>query len=130
MPSPVTRRTIAIVEDEPTLRKALSRLLRLHGYAVQQYASPAEFLHAAGMSNASCVLIDVQLGQASGLDLARTLASNGFTSPIIFMSGSGEDALRQECIAFGCAAYLRKPLGERKLLDAIEDAIAGTSSRT
>jgi FixJ family two-component response regulator len=116
--------TIGVVDDEPGLSKALARLLRTHGYRVELFASTADVLKGARASKAACLLVDLQIGENSGLDLARALSRAGFKFPIVFMSASDDDTLRQQCIDFGCAGYLRKPFLERQLTDAVARAIA------
>jgi FixJ family two-component response regulator len=120
--------TIGVVDDEPGLAKALARLLRSHGYRVELFASTDDVLKGAKTSKAECLLVDLQIGERSGLGLARDLARAGFNFPIVFMSASDDDTLRQECIDFGCAGYLRKPFLEQQLMEAVAQAI-GTDAR-
>jgi FixJ family two-component response regulator len=121
--------TIGVADDEPGLRQALARLLRSHGYVPEVFESAAEVMRAATTSKAACLLLDLQFGETSGLDLARQLHEAGVALPIIFMSASDDDVLRQECIDFGCAGYLRKPFFEQQLLDAIVQAIEADPRR-
>jgi len=115
--------TIAIVEDDPSLRKALGRLLRGSGYRVQLFASGEAALKGLPGSQVCCVLIDCQLGSISGVELARQLCLAGIQLPIIFMTGSDNDDMRREAMGLGCVAYLNKPFVESQLLDAIASAI-------
>jgi FixJ family two-component response regulator len=119
--------TIGVLDDEPGLAKALARLLCSHGYRVELFASAADVLKSAQTSKAACFLFDLQIGHTSGLDLARDLSRAGVKTPIVFMSASDDDTLRQQCIDFGCAGYLRKPFLEQQLLGAVARAI-GTAS--
>jgi FixJ family two-component response regulator len=121
--------TIGVVDDEPGLSKALARLLRVHGYRVELFASSADVLKGAKASKAACLLVDLQIGEMSGLDLARDLSRAGFKFAIIFMSASDDDSLRKQCIDFGCAGYLRKPFLERQLIEAVARAIGTTARR-
>lgn len=111
--------TVAVVDDDPSVRKALGRLLSAIGHRPVLFPSAAEFLGAAATSDATCVLIDINLGATFGLDLARELSAAGFKFPIIFMSSTDDDSIREQCLDFGCIAYLRKPFSEARLLDAI-----------
>ncbi len=116
--------TIALVDDDPTVRKALARLLSVLGYHPVVFASAAEFLSAAATSEAACLLIDIHLGETLGLELARQLSAAGFRFPVIFMSGSDDDTIREQCMDLGCVAYLKKPFPEGLLLDAIANGTA------
>src|ERR1043166_1408400 len=121
---PMTEHTVAVVDDDPSVRKALARLLSAVGHRPVLFASAAEFLSTAATNKAACVLIDINLGAMSGLDLGRELSLAGFHFPIIFMSSMDDDSIRERCLDFGCIAYLRKPFSEARLLDAIMHATA------
>jgi FixJ family two-component response regulator len=119
----IRQHTIAVVDDDPALRKALARLLTEHGYRVELFASGWDFLSAAATSEATCVVIDVHLGDASGLDLARQLSAFGLRLPTIFISGSDDESVRTQCVHLGCIAYLQKPFSDDRLIHAISMAI-------
>ena len=124
---------IAIVEDDESLRNVLQRLLSALEYRVECYASAREFLHAAVKSEATCLLIDVELGAASGVNMVRELYASGSKPPVIFMSGSTDEAIRRRCTEFGCAAFLRKPFTAIELIGALASVHGpspGTPSRT
>ena len=114
--------TIAIVDDDPSMLKALGRLLVESGYCVELFASFPDVLKQIPGSKAMCILIDCQLGQFSGIELARQLNASGFVIPIIFMTASDDDNVRQQALAIGCAAFLRKPFLHTQLLEAVNDA--------
>ena len=115
--------TIAVVDDDPSLGRALTRLLSVFGYAVELFASSSEFLRVAARSQADCLVVDIDLGDGSGLDMVRRLSSSGFRIPIIFMSGSQDDSVLVQCRELGCIAFLRKPFAHSLLMDAIAKAI-------
>jgi FixJ family two-component response regulator len=119
--------TIAVVDDDPSVRKALARLLAVFGYRAELFASAEAFLDAAPASDALCLLVDVKLGPMSGLDLARRLAADGFDVPIVFMTGSEKDVVRLQCLDFGCIAFLQKPIPEARLMDAVARAVGATN---
>jgi len=114
---------IAVVEDDAGIRRALERLLTSWGYGVELYGSAEEFIRAATSSVAACVLVDIQLGDVSGVELGRHLSSNGFTFPIIFMTGSQDETFRRQALDLGCVAYLLKPLQAQQLKEALDLAI-------
>jgi len=111
--------TVAVVDDDPSMLKALGRLLLESGYGVELFASFADVLKQIPSSKARCILIDCQLGQFSGIELARQLNASGFVFPVIFMTASDEDCVRQQAMAIGCAGFLRKPFLMHQLLEAV-----------
>ena len=117
---------IAVVDDEPGVRKALARLLSAFGYRVESFASAEEFLSAAPTSKATCLIVDFNLGDVSGLELARRLSKAGFDFPIIFVTGSADHTVQMQCMEFGCAAFLHKPFPEDRLMQAIKEATQST----
>ena len=114
--------SIAVIDDEPGVRKALARLLSAFGYCAESFASAEEFLSAAPTSKATCLIVDFNLGVVSGLELARRLSKAGFDFPIIFVTGSADDTVRLQCMEFGCVAFLHKPFPEDQLMQAVKKA--------
>jgi FixJ family two-component response regulator len=112
-------RTIAIVDDNPSLLQGLSRLLSAHGFRVQTFASAELFLKDITKCEADCLLLDIHLAGISGIDLQRQLTSSGTDLPVIFMTGIDTAATRQEAFDAGCVAYLKKPFLAKLLIDAI-----------
>ena len=110
---------IAVVDDDVKLGKALGLLLKTEGYAVELFVSAEQFLDRAPFLDPCCVLVDIDLGSSSGLDMARELVASGFDCPIIFMTGSTNDALSSECANLGGVALLRKPFARDRLMGAI-----------
>jgi len=112
-------RTIAVVEDDPSMLKGLSRLLSAHGFRVLGFTSAESFLDDVAQSEAACLVVDIHLGGISGIDLKRRLIASGSDFPVIFMTAVDSEATRQEAVEAGCVAYLRKPFLARLLIDAI-----------
>jgi FixJ family two-component response regulator len=117
------RTTVAVVDDDFMMRKATAILLSALGYCTELFASAEEFLDAAMRSEASCLVVDIRLGDISGVELGRQLTANGFKFPIIFMTASDDEAIRNSAMQAGCVAYLRKPFPADELIDAIVRAI-------
>lgn len=115
--------TIAVVDDDPGVRKALERLLSVLGYRVELFASAAEFLRSAATSSAECLIVDIRLGDECGLDLARRLFEASFRVPVVFITGSLDHTIRMRCMELGCVAFLQKPIAEARLMDAIAMAL-------
>jgi FixJ family two-component response regulator len=119
--------TIAVVDDDPHLGKALARLLSVLGYRVELFASGAAFFQAAPSTKAKLILVDIDLGATSGLALVRQLSESGFSFSTIFMTGSHDETVEPECIALGGLAFLRKPFDQCQLMEAL--AAGGARSR-
>jgi FixJ family two-component response regulator len=106
---------IAVVEDDADERVALGRVLHASGFDVKSYASAEDYL-ASEETEPLCLLLDLQLGSTSGLDLLRGLRTGGSTLPIIILTGSDDGHSRSEAEQLGCTAYLRKPFEGRSLV--------------
>ena len=118
-----TSPSIAIVDDDPAVLKALSRLLRSRAFRVQTYESGQEFLAALPAGLPDCLVVDLQMPEMNGLELQQHLVSNGIAIPTILITAHGDVELRDQP---SLVASLRKPLQEKALFDAINKAV-GTS---
>ena len=115
--------SVAIVDDEEGIRKALSRLLRASGLEAESYANGQEFLDAASGHRPDCVVLDLHMPGLSGLQVLRKLKAAGQRLPIIIITAHDQAETREQCMAEGARAYLRKPLEDRVLLNAISAAM-------
>ena len=117
-----TRRPrIAVIDDDPHIRKSLNRLLASFGYRTESFASAAHFLSAPSLRELTCLILDVELGAISGLDLAQHPAVTGLKVPIILISGSADEAIERQVDEQG-GVYLRKPFDADKLREALAKA--------
>jgi FixJ family two-component response regulator len=116
-------RTIAVVEDNPSMLQGLNRLLSAHGFRVQTFTSAELFLDDIANCEAECLLLDIHLGGISGVDLKRRLAASGRNLPVIFMTAVDDEATRKEAFDVGCVAYLKKPFLAKLLIDAINAVV-------
>jgi FixJ family two-component response regulator len=114
---------VAIVDDDPEIRDAMATILSAFGYDTETFDSAETFLVCASTSRAACLLVDIQLGDISGIELARQLAAGGFKFPIIFMTGLTDEVIRSQASAVGGVAFLQKPFPAKMLIDAIKLAI-------
>lgn len=116
-----TRPVVSIVDDDFAVRRALSRLVRLAGYAVESFASAREFLASAPRGRTACLVLDIQLdsGGMSGFDLQERLVADGVTIPTIFITAHGDARTRERVKQSGVAGFLSKPFGDQCLLDLI-----------
>lgn len=118
--------TIYIVDDDPSVRRSLDRLLRSCGYRTAAFASVDTFLAEAHPRAPACVVADMTLPGASGITLLEGLARRGDRVPVILISASDADDTRAAARRSGAAAFLRKPVDDQALVDAIE-WVLGTS---
>jgi FixJ family two-component response regulator len=113
---------IAVVDDEEPVRKALKRLLRAAGLEAEGYASGNEFL--AARRRPDCVVLDLHMPVMSGQALLKQIRGMSERLPVVVITGHDTPETRDECLAAGAAAYLRKPLDDRLLFNAISAALS------
>jgi len=118
MKSPV----LHVVDDNPSVRKSVRRLLRSMGFEVELYADAEQFL-AVDVTGPGCLILDVQLPGMCGLDLQDALAESGSALRIIFMTANPEPHVRRRALAAGACAFLAKPFDDHTLLEAVERAL-------
>ena len=114
---------IAIVDDDPSVRRSLHRLLRTVGYAVVTFATAGEFLASLPSRRTICLVLDIQLNDMSGCGLEERLAADGAGVPIVFITAHDDAPTRERIRRSGAAGHLRKPFDDQDLLDAIRQAI-------
>ncbi|MFG3592140.1 response regulator transcription factor [Bradyrhizobium sp. RDI18] len=119
---------IAIVDDDPAVLKALSRLLRSHAFRARAYGSGAEFLAALPAGLPVCLIVDLQMPEMNGLELQQHLISNGIKIPTILISAHGDATLCTRSDDGTLVASLRKPLQEETLFSAIDRAIGSSGN--
>jgi FixJ family two-component response regulator len=112
-------RNVIIVDDDPNLLKALGGLLRSYEYAVQLFASADEFLRYANLTDAICLILDINLAGMSGIELRRLLSQKGLDIPVIFMTADDRESLRNEAREAGCIACYEKPVAVDLLMNSI-----------
>jgi FixJ family two-component response regulator len=113
------RSVIAVIDDHVGILGALGRLLSTLGYNTELYISAQEFLDAAMTSEAIGLIVDIQLGESSGFELAQQLTKAGFTVPIIFMTAHIDESLEKRAREIGCVEFLRKPFTPHALVEAL-----------
>ena len=115
--------TIFVIDDDPSVRSSLERLLRSVGLDVRTFASAQEFLHGGPPEAPGCLVLDVRMPGLSGLDLQEELADRGIPLPIIFMTGYGTIPMSVRAMKAGAVDFLEKPFDDQNLLDTIYNAI-------
>jgi FixJ family two-component response regulator len=119
----IERKPIAVVDDDPFMLKALERLLPACGFEVLVFGSAEAFLGSNAANDVACLVLDINLGGISGIELARRLTASGYRLPIIFITAVDNAATREKASATGGAAYLAKPFPATLLISAIEEAV-------
>ena len=112
---------VVVVEDDLASQKTLARVLRAGGYQPAIYTSAEDFLSSPPESRAIGMLLDVHLGGMSGLELQRKLRKEGWTLPVIIITGFDDAASREQAERLGCVAYLRKPCEATTILGLLRD---------
>jgi FixJ family two-component response regulator len=115
--------SIAIVDDDPMVLKAVARLLRSRGYRLRTYQSAKGFLMEQAGESPDCLIVDLQMPEMSGHELHEQLRRSGLKIPTIVITASTRDEDREKCKQVGIAAFLVKPLQEDMLFTAVEAAI-------
>jgi len=115
--------TIGIVDDEPSVCKALSRLITSAGFDVITYVSAQAFLDDKPSSEPDLLVLDVRMPGMNGLDLQNHLAASGQTIPIVFITAHENDVEKATAMAAGAVAFFQKPLDEKDLLGVIHKAL-------
>lgn len=118
---------IAIVDDDPAVLRALSRLLRSRDLCVKTYGSGQEFLATLPDSLPECLIVDFQMPEMNGLELQQHLVSNGIAIPTILITAHSDAAICSPPASEAFVASLRKPLQDDVLFSAIDRAIGSSS---
>jgi FixJ family two-component response regulator len=122
------RSVVHVVDDDESMRASLARLLGGAGYSVACYTTAEEFLEMAGPATAGCILLDLRLPGASGLELQDMLASRQCTAPVIFLTAHGDVPSSVHAMKRGAWDFLQKPIRADTLFAAIESALARAAS--
>ncbi|WP_409290114.1 response regulator transcription factor [Pseudomonas sp. KCJK8927] len=114
---------VYVVDDDPSMRDALTNLLRSVGMRVETFSSTLGFLSYKRIDAPSCLVLDVRLQGSSGLDFQRELSLTNFRIPIIFITGHGDIEMSVKAMKAGAVDFLSKPFRDQDLLDAVAAAI-------
>jgi len=116
-------RTICVVDDDSSVCKALSRLIKLSGFNVKSYRSAKEFLDDKQLGSIDLLLLDIKMPVMGGFALQDHLFAAGFNIPIVFMTAHEVDRMRAKVMEKGAVAFLQKPIEEQDLLEAIDNGL-------
>ena len=116
--------TVSVIDDDASVRTALSRLLRSAGFQVKTYASAAEFLEDTEAERLGCLVLDVRMPGLGGMGLQEQLRRRAQSQPIIFLTGHGDIPTSVQAMKKGAVDFLTKPVKPELLLNAVRGAIA------
>ncbi|PYP79848.1 MAG: response regulator [Gemmatimonadetes bacterium] len=124
------REWIAVVDDDPSIRSSLARLMRAHDLVVETFAAPRDFLDALAAGPPACLVLDVHLGPTSGFQLQENLAVTHPDLPVIFITGHDELSSAELTRRAGQDGFLRKPFDGDLIIDMVRRRAALDDART
>jgi FixJ family two-component response regulator len=124
----VAQSIIHVLDDDASVRRAIDRQLRVHGFNVRTYATVAEFEESGVASRPGCLLLDLRFPDGSGLDLLARLEQSGTPLGVVLVSGFGDVQSTVRAMRLGALDFLTKPISEALLLEAIERALAKSAA--
>jgi FixJ family two-component response regulator len=114
---------VMIVDDDDSMRRAVRRLMKAYGFAVETFASAEEYLDSDRLAKTSCLVLDVNMPGMNGFELQKRLVALGSKIPIIFITALTDDSARVRAMNAGAVGYLAKPLDEEELLNCVDVAL-------
>jgi FixJ family two-component response regulator len=121
-----TKVVVAVIDDDMDILESVKYLLSACGYDAELYASSEAFLAAVSSTAATCLIVDIQIGNSDGIELVSQLKTADFNFPTIFMSGSAYGTVQKRIEKVGCVAFLRKPFSADLLAEALVSAAQET----
>jgi FixJ family two-component response regulator len=119
------RKLVFVVDDEPAILRGVARLLKQHGYDTILFASAEAFRGHNDYERATCIILDINLKDGSGIELRRGLKAAGICVPVIYMTANDNAAVRAAALQSGCLAYLEKPFSAKSLIEPLKRASTG-----
>ncbi len=116
--------TVFVVDDDPSVRRAMARLVQSVGLQVETFASAQEFLTAYGHERPGVLVLDIRMPQMSGLELQQLMAEKGIILPIVFITGHGDVPMSVQAMKAGALDFIQKPFRDHDLLQAVQRGIA------
>jgi len=123
------RKLVVVVEDNPSMLKGVARLLRQFGYASLLFPSAEAFTSHGDFGDAACIILDINLGDGSGIELGQRLRAANISVPVIYVTGNDSPANRTAALQSGCLVYLTKPFSAQSLREPLNRASARRASR-
>jgi FixJ family two-component response regulator len=119
------RNLVFVVDDDAMMLRSIARLLRQLGYESVLFPSAEAFANQSDFDGVVCVLIDIDLGDASGIEVRHRLKEANISVPVIYITGNDSPAVRTAAHQSGCLAYLTKPFSAKSLVEPLHRAAAG-----
>jgi len=119
------RNLVFVVDDDEMMLRSVARLLRQLGYASVLFPSAEAFANQSDFDGVVCVLLDIDLGDASGIEVRQRLKKANISVPVIYITGNDSPAVRTAAHQSGCLAYLTKPFSAKSLMEPLQKAAAG-----
>ena len=116
---------VGVVDDDESVREAISSLLRSAGYRCSVFPSAKAFLESDTLEATDCMVLDVRMPEVTGPELQTKLRAMNSAIPVIFVTAHADDEVRARALREGATAFLNKPFSEDALLDAIRSALNG-----
>jgi FixJ family two-component response regulator len=117
------RKLVSVVDDDESVRESLPDLLREFGFDAEAFPSAEDFLASDALDRTSCLVLDIAMPGMSGPDLQRELTRRRSRIPIVFITGNGDENIRNSLLSKGASDVLSKPFGDEALLDALTAAL-------
>jgi FixJ family two-component response regulator len=119
----VTRKRIVVVEDDTSMLRSIERLLKVHGFDCACFECVEDFREQANLDEAACLVLDINLNNASGIELSKEVTRAGHSLPVVFITGADNAGVRSAANKTGCVAYLTKPFPPAALIEAVEKSV-------
>ena len=116
---------VVVVEDDPGMRLAITRILGLGGFLVHAFDSAEACARAGGIESAACLVVDLRLPGQSGFEFYETLRAKGSSPPVVFITAIDDEPVRDRARRLG-GSFLPKPFSGRSLIASVSEAIAST----
>lgn len=124
MPLSEAQPLVVVMDDDPSILRALDRLLRSAGLSVETFASAAELLARESPVRPMCLVLDIHLSDMNGLDVLRRIIAADQGPPVLIITGERDPALREQALQAGASAFLLKPFDEEQLLEEVRRALS------
>jgi FixJ family two-component response regulator len=114
---------ISIIDDDDSVRKSTSRLIRSLGFIAHTFASAKDFLDSPHLTGSGCLIVDVQMPGMTGIELQQLLRTQGHSVPIIFISAFPDKSIKEQALEGGALGFLGKPFRPAALIECINVAL-------
>jgi FixJ family two-component response regulator len=114
---------VYLVDDDASILRSLTRLLKLEGFKVQAFSSPRDFLNEHDSGMAGCIVVDLAMPELNGLDLQKMLTGSGHSKPVVFITGQADVQSTVKAMKAGAVDFLTKPFSDHAFLNAVREAI-------